>query len=205
MSFFRVDTMAKKDLPVDIYHRIYRLAARKIPIERIAVTLNLPFSTVRRVVDYLFSSSPKGPSGRENDKNLSLSEIKNSAEKQPYLDIYLLQRLRYVVVDLNGMVIEIFKEMLQTEFTKLLSSDRKAAGILLSNVKAIDDTGFSTIVSFYDSFANKGRYCALLDPSKEIEQFISAHLTGKNIPVFGTEKAFEEDAFKTKVKKTKKI
>lgn len=197
--------MAKNDLPVDIYHRIYRLAARKIPIERIAVTLNLPFSTVRRVVDYLFSPSTKGPSDRENGIKPSLSEHKDPLEKQPYLDIYLTQRLRYVVVDLNGMVIEIFKEMLQTEFAKILSSDRKAAGVLLSNVKAIDDTGFSTITSFYDSFIAKGRYCALLDPSKEIEEFISANVADKKIPIFGTEKAFEEDAFKTKVKKAKKI
>jgi anti-anti-sigma regulatory factor len=71
----------------------------------------------------------------------------------------------------------------------------------MSNVKAIDETGFSTMLTFYEQFTAKGRYSAILDPSPETESFIKENELESKIPVFGTEKAFEENALKTKKNK----
>ena len=71
----------------------------------------------------------------------------------------------------------------------------------MANVKTADEAGLSTILSFFKNFSHKGRYAAILDPSKEIETFLNEQEVEKKIPVFGTEKAFEESALKIKRQK----
>jgi hypothetical protein len=107
------------------------------------------------------------------------------------------------VVDLNGMIIVDFKDLLQTEFDKLLSSDMKTVAVQMANVVSIDAPGLSVITTFYNAFISKGRFSAFLDPSKEIEDFIASALGDKKIPIFGTEKAFEEKAFEENAFKAK--
>jgi len=184
--------MAKKELSIDMYHRIYRLAVRKVSADQIAITLDLPISTVRNVMDQFFSN-------KEPIKETP-SKKKTTSDKQSYLDIYILQRLRILIVDINGMVTEEHTELLQNELEKILSSSMRLVALLMANVKKIDQKGFSTILNFHEKFIAKGRYSAILAPSSETEDFIQTNELESKIPVFGTENAFEENALKTKKK-----
>ncbi len=180
-----------------MYHRIYRLAVRKVPADQIAITLDLPINTVKNITEQFFSSN-KAPL---KEKKGSPSDNKKSSSKQSYLDIYVLHRLRISVVDINGMVTEEHKELLESELNKILGSNLRLIALLMTNVKAIDETGFSTMLTFHEQFTAKGRYSAILDPSRETESFIEENELESKIPVFGTEKAFEENALKTKKNK----
>ncbi|MBN1980734.1 MAG: hypothetical protein JW795_04335 [Chitinivibrionales bacterium] len=194
----------RSDVSIDIYHRIYRLATRKVPINQIAVTLNLPFSTVRAVVDQLYYRQNKQPKKDKKEPKIHSEEVvidSQTEEVQTYLDIYLLQRLRYSIVDLNGMVIAKHNTILQSELDKVFNSDFKAVALLMTNVKAIDDVGFQTIKNFCDNFIGKGRFAAMLDPSKSAESYLCEKNMEQVIPIFGTEKAFEDTAFKVKKQK----
>ena len=190
--------MAKEeDIPIEIYHRIYRMGIRKIPVEQIAYTLELPIKVVKNIFIQLFPVL-KGLSS--NKKKAKVPEIPDTV-KQTYLDIYILQRLRFLICDLYGMAIDPHLNSLQEEFKRMLNSSSKLIAIRMSNVKAINETGLSVILSFSKDFLNKGRYTAILDPSKEIESFIIQKEVEKKIDIFGTEKAFEEYALKIKKQK----
>lgn len=186
----------KKDISIDIYHRIYRMAAKRIPSDQIAFTLDLPINVIKNIVDRFFQPSIETPN---NDEKKVPKEYKS--EKQSYLDIYILQRLRFSIIDLNGMVTEDHITHLQEELNKILKSNLKMIAIRMANVKTINEAGLSTILSFFREFLNKGRYAAILDPSKEIETLLIEKEVEKEMPVFGTEKAFEENALKIKKQK----
>lgn len=181
----------EKDISIDIYHRIYRMGVRKVPLDQIACTLDLPIKVIKNIVEKLFPVS-KEPSYNEGKKTLKTYY----PEKQPYLDIYISQRLRFSIIDLNGMVTDTNINRLQEELNKVLKSTLKTIAIRMSNVKAINETGLSTILSFQKDFSKRGRYTAILDPSKETEALIIEKEVEKVIPIFGTEKAFEENALK---------
>lgn len=186
----------KEDLSIDIYHRIYRFAVRKVPVDQIAITLDLPISVVKNIVNHFFSSTKE-----TLKENQTVAQSNTFPDKQSYLDIYILQKLRFSIVDINGMVTEEHNTYLQDELNKVLKSNIKTVAILMANVKAIDETGLSTIVAFYKKTLAKGRYTAILDPSYETESLISEKELEKEIPIFGTEKAFEERALKIKKQK----
>ncbi len=128
-------------------------------------------------------------------------KTKSKKSKHSYLDIYVLQKTRFAIIDINGMVTEEHTDYLNTELNKVLESNLRTVALLMSKVKIIDDTGLSTLLSFYDNFLAKGRYTAILDPSLETEALITEKELEARIPIFGTEKAFEDDALKTKKKK----
>ncbi len=192
--------MAKKEseLSMEMYHRIYRLAMRKINSNQIAATLDLPVSTVKNVIKRFFADANKRKvKGSDNDIKKRVS-VEN---EQSYLDIYFPHKARFSVVDLNGMVTKKFDSRLKTVLDDILSSNKKIVALRMAHVKSIDNTGLSTILSFYSNFLAKGRYAAILDPSTKIESFIKENELENNIPIFGTEKALEEHALKIKAKK----
>ena len=115
------------------------------------------------------TSRDKEPSKNEEKKPGKV----NTSDKKPYLDIYILQRLRFSIIDLNGMVTDIHINRLQEELDTVLKSNIKIIAIRMSNVKAINETGLATVLSFQKDFSKRGRYTAILDPSKEIETFIN--------------------------------
>ncbi len=179
-----------KELAIEIYHRIYRLAVRKVPANQIAITLDLPINVVRNVVEHFFSS--------KNQNVKQVVKSKNKKPKQSYLDIYVLKKLKFSIVDINGMVTQEHNEYLKAELNKVLLSNLKTVALLMSKVKEIDETGLSTLLSFYENFCAKGRYSAILDPSEQTEALITEKELEAKVPIFGTEKAFEENALKTK-------
>jgi anti-anti-sigma regulatory factor len=182
----------KKDLSIDIYHRIYRLVVKRATPEQIAYTLNLPVPIVRNVVRHFNGYSKKAKEiKKEHPIQFEIDDQKS------YLDIYILSRLKFSILDLNGMIVENHCTVLQIEFDKILKSDLKAVALLMSNVKDIDETGLATILSFHKVYLKKGRYTAILDPAPKIEEFFIQKEIEQNIDIYGTEKAFEDKALKT--------
>lgn len=180
-----------------MYHRIYRLAVRKVSADQIAITLDLPISVVKNVVDQFFSSKSK----EKSKVTTVIVPVQEQEEKVSYLDIYILQRLRFSLVDINGMVTEEHNSRLSTEFDKILGSNYKTIALLMANVKAIDESGLATILTFNKNCLDRGRYCGILNPSEVIENLITHKGLDNMIPIFGTEKAFEESALRLKNKK----
>ena len=179
----------------EIYHRIYRLIKRRISPHIIAATLNLPLRTVLGVISRL-------------EKTESLSERKHPShgnEKDSggsdFLDIYFYPKTRYAIIDLVGYLSDSYTSLLQTEITKTLASNWKAVAIRMSDIHFICDSAARVLLSSKDHFDTIGRYFAILDPSPEIESALSVFKIETGIPIFGTERAFEEAAFSKKAQR----
>jgi anti-anti-sigma regulatory factor len=195
----------------DYYHRIYRLAVKNIDAQSIAATLHLPLRTVNNILER-FNEAKKQSEATENETTPTASgeahqheHKKHGADSHSFLDIYILSKARYAIVDLSGMLTQQHFDRLQKELSQLRSSSWKAVAILMADVVAVDEKCFNEIVRFHDDFRNRGRFAALLDPSRAIEQFIDKHKIDEKVPIFGTEKVFEEKAFalaRTEGKKT---
>ena len=173
-----------------IYHRIYRFAQRNVEADRIALTLDLPLKTVQRVLDKFAQAKELG----ELDASAIGIEAEES-EKQTFLDVYIVSKVRYVVADISGWATEEHCEKLGEELEKLKSSQWKVSVLLMKDTIEIDEKGMEIIIAFYNNLKSRGRYTAILDPSPRIEPFISAHQIEEKIPIFGTEKTFEDEAF----------
>jgi anti-anti-sigma regulatory factor len=98
-------------------------------------------------------------------------------------------------MDLSGMITAGNREKLRDELQKLAGGDWKAVALRMTDVKAVDDEGFSVLTSFLADLAGAGRFCAVLDPSAAADAFLASRGLDKSIRVFGTESAFEEKAF----------
>lgn len=185
----------------DYYHRIYRLALKNVDPQSIAATLHLPLRTVNNILER-FQVANKGKPGQTLNETTEIArtearehEPKKHGADLSFLDIYILSKARYAVVDLSGMVTQEHFDKLQKELNQMRSSSWKAVAILMADVVAIDEKCVNEIVRFNDEFRNRGRFAALLDPSPAIEPFIQNHHIDDRIPIFGTEKVFEEKAF----------
>ncbi|MFW6221077.1 MAG: STAS domain-containing protein [Fibrobacterota bacterium] len=178
--------MHKSDLNWEIYHRVYRLAVKNVDPQRIAATLNLSLKTVQSVI-YRIQSAKKSLKS-EHPESLPPSQ-------GTYLDLYVLPKTRYVVLDLSGWVTEQHLDRLREEINNIKASEWKTVAILMAEVKEIDQPALDVIMNFSQTYANKGRYVAILDPSQDIEPFIEENNLEESIPIFGTEKMFEEKAF----------
>ena len=175
------------ELSLEIYHRIYRLLAKGMPSEQVAMTLGISAKTVRNV--------------SERFSDAKINKEAEVFEREHYLDIYTINRSKFVVLDLNGAIRPESNEKLRGRLGEFLNSDCKALALLMKDVYDITVEGFAPIILFNIGFVNKGRYCAILNPCPIVESYITKHEIEKKIPVFGTEKAFEDAAFKAKNKK----
>lgn len=175
------------DISMEMYHRIYRLAIKGSSVDQIAATLSISGKTVRSVIDRL------------NHAQVARSAQENVPET--YLDIYIANKAKYMVLEIMGMIVPEQNDVLRVKLAEMLNSDFKTLAIMTREVKAVNAEGFATILSFYMGFVNKGRYCAILDPSPCMERFIEENGIEKKMLVFGTEKAFEAAAFKAKAQK----
>jgi anti-anti-sigma regulatory factor len=182
----------KADLSLEMYHRIYRLANRKVDAQRIAATLNLSHKTVQNVLHRLVAAEKK------QDSPQRAPEVHKPADEASFLDIYVYQKTRYTVVDLSGFVIESHCARLQSELAKLIESGVKTAAIMITDVQEIDQQGLQCIIEFHKSMKKRGRFVALLDPPRRLEPFIAEHEVEERVPIFGTEQSFEDKAFAVK-------
>ncbi|MBN1306747.1 MAG: anti-sigma factor antagonist [Chitinispirillaceae bacterium] len=176
----------------EIYHRIYRLIKRRISPHIIAATLHLPLRTILGVINRL-ERAKSVPEFK--DSSPGGEEVSNSSE---FLDIYFYPKTRYAIIDLVGSLSDSYTGLLQAEIKKTLASKWKAVAIKMSAVHSLGEAAAGVLLSSKDSFASLGRYLALLDPSPEIESALGAYNVEKKIPIFGTERAFEDAAFSKK-------
>jgi anti-anti-sigma regulatory factor len=179
------------ELSQEMYHRLYKLIKRKIDPHTIAVTLNLSVKTVSNIIFRLEQSAPSTTS--------EISSLtKQNDRDSDFLDIYLFPKTRYAIIQLVGTLINQYTSLLSSELEKTFKSSWKAVALQLTDVTVIDDTASAIMLEFHQRYLNFGRYLALLDPSPEIEhQLIDLKIEGI-IPIFGTERAFDDAAFSKK-------
>jgi len=184
------------DFSLDIYRRIYRLGKQGTDSRLIAATLKMPLKTVRAILEKLFSD----PATR---KSMMKEEEEDVAAKDT-LSVFIFTKPRYAVVDLGGTLVEKNVEMLLRELDKLITAQHKAIAIRLTDVHTIDDNAITLFLDYKARFAAKAKYLGLLDPSQEVENLIYSKGLDEHIPIFGTERAFEENAFKVSIANDKK-
>ena len=181
-----------KELPEQLYRRIYRLHHQKVDLRLIAAALNIPIMTVQNVIERL------GGEVAPHHKGKPATADHGTNSKAKHLDqlvAFTFNKIRFAVVDVAGPLTGENSLILAKELKTVMDLEFKAASINLSEVSDLDQEGIKTILDFQSEYVSRGRYVALLDPSPEIESVIaSSHLDDK-IPIFGTERAFEEAAF----------
>ena len=65
----------------------------------------------------------------------------------------------------------------------------------MADVRAVDAMAIDALLSLNNEFKKNRRYMAILDPSPGLEPVFKQHDLDEKIPIFGTERAFEESAF----------
>lgn len=182
------------DLSEDMYRRIYRLIKRQIDPRIIAATLNIPYKTVTGIISRFEKTS---------DENFSFSDIRKEdanaemAEKG-FLDLYFFPKTRYAIIQVVGTLIDFHLENFTKELEKAAATSFKAIAIKLSDVTQIDQKAAEKILDFNSKFQTHSRYLALLDPSPALDELLIKFGLEGVIPVFGTERAFEDTAFSHK-------
>lgn len=185
-------TRKRSELSQEMYHRIYRLGQRKIDPQRIAATLNLPVKTVRHVLDRFFDS-PKVASLAETSKK---TKQEGAARRKEFLSVYLYAKTRYAVVDIGGPVTTENTAVLAEELHAAESPELRAIALRLSRASRLDEDGAQSLVKIASEWSSQGRFTALLDPNPNLEPQIARLGLDKKLPIFGTELAFEESAFR---------
>lgn len=185
----------KRDLSEEMYHRIYRLIKRDLAPQTIAATLQLPIRTVLGVINRL----DKPVSSLSNNAT-DTKELREKQHDSEFLDLYFYSKTRYAIIQLVGTLSETYTPLLANEIEKALELSWKALAIRMSDVIVLCESACTLIIENKERFTSLGRYLALLDPSPSIEAALTTfHLEG-TIPIFGTERAFEDAAFEKKGK-----
>lgn len=187
--------MAKQsEISEEMYRRIYRLIKRQIDPRVIATTVNIPLKTVEGIVSR-FEKNLIGELG-----NLEgLSNISEANEEKGFLDIYVYTKTRYAIIQVVGILTSENKDVFSQELEKVYQTSFKAFAIRMSDVTEIDEIICKLIVNYYEKFQSYSRYLALLDPAPEIDGLLAQFRVDSVVPVFGTERAFEDAAFSRKV------
>lgn len=185
----------QQQISEEMYHRIYRLIKRNYNAHTIAATLKLPVHTIQSVINRLKKQS----SSSAHSTRTSSGDASSSFDSE-FLDIYVYYKTRYAIVDLVGTLSDSYTKHLKTELDKIATSSWKAVAIRMTDVTSISETASAVLLNTKEKFNKNVRYLALLDPSPTIENDLSNHNLESAIPVFGTERAFEEAAFSKKGK-----
>jgi anti-anti-sigma factor len=181
-------------LPKEIYHRLYWYIKKNVDPIRIAAALNLPLKTVQHFAERLKTGKDVAELKefeKEADMPAKFQELQSD-----FLDIFVFSKTRYSVIDISGSLdiknVPKFKE----ELRKINPSHRTPMAFKLTGMQYIDNEGIEALLAAYVGFKQMGRYSAILDPSPTIEPMIKQHNLEDKIPIFGTELAFEEHAFR---------
>lgn len=178
------------ELSLEMYHRIYRMIKRNIEPKIIAATLNLPLKTINSIV---LRIKQKDNSGITNSEFVS-----NEHSVSDFLDVYLYTKTRYAVIQLVGVLHKRNLYLLEKEIEKAYTAPWKATALQLTDVQLIDSDSCNFILSSFTKFQGLGRFLAILDPSPQIEATLCEFKIEDTVPIFGTERAFEDAAFSKK-------
>ncbi|MCX7725962.1 MAG: STAS domain-containing protein [Chitinispirillaceae bacterium] len=186
-----MDSHSSHNVSEEMYHRIYRLKKRGLSAHTIAATLHLPLRAVLNVISRFEKAEALLEKGEKTRK-------KRDNSQQEFLDIYFYPKTRYGIIDIVGTLSDGLCEVLQEEFKKIFNSTYKAVGIKMSEVSFISQKAAEILKQNKKIFESNGRFLAILDPSTTIEPLLANYNIDKEIPIFGTEHAFEEAAFSRK-------
>lgn len=178
-------------LSQEMYTRIYRLYKRNINTQSIATTLNIPLRTVQSVISR-FETSGNLQSTESEDSSEKKSQAENTTA---FLDIYTYPKTRYITIEFVGLLTDKYAESVSRELQKLLSSNWKAVGLKMNNVEQLDKSIADIILSYHQKCTSVSKFFAILDPSPEIEPQLKQFNIENVVPIFGTERAFEDNAF----------
>jgi anti-anti-sigma regulatory factor len=177
-------------LSEDMYHRVYRLMNRDTDPRLIAAALHLPLRTVLNIIARLKRSKPHEafPSPAAE---LEIEEQGSGS----FLDVYFLAKTRYAILQLVGYCTREMATVLETELLKVQTSVWKAIAIRMTDVNELDEWTAKRLLDFCTALKARERYVAILDPAPAIETVIARAGFEGAVPIFGTERAFEEEAF----------
>lgn len=176
------------ELSEDMYRRIYRLIKRQIDPRVIANTLNIPIRTVETIINRY------GKTSLDDFTPDASSDTEDTAEKG-FLDIYNYPKTRYSILQIVGTLTKEHIDQFNDELEKTSTTAIKALAIRMADVSSIDNDGAAVLLKYFERFQTYGKYFALLDPSPELESALTSLKIVDTIPIFGTERAFEEAAF----------
>lgn len=180
------------ELSQEMYHRIYRMIKRDVEPKLIAATLNLPLKTITNIIFRMKQ--------RDNQNSTTTVSPSNESEQvvSDFLDAYLYTKTRYAVIQLVGVLHVHNLYLLEKEVEKSISASWKAVAIRMTDLHLIDIDSCKFIQDSHKKFQGSGRYLAILDPSPEIEPILNQFGMEDVVPIFGTERAFEDAAFSKK-------
>ena len=178
------------DLSEEMYKRIYRLVKRQVDSRVIASTLNIPFRTIEGIVSRLEKTSSE-ELANETGSSTDLTENQDSE----FLDIYVYPKTRYAIMEIVGTLTSQFHTAFLNELEKAYNSSLKAFAIRMADITSIDEESVKVIVTYFGKFQSYGRYLAILDPSPKLEILLIQYKIDQVVPIFGTERAFEDAAF----------
>lgn len=176
-------------LSQEMYTRIYRLYKRNISTQVIASTLNIPLRTVQSVISRFESS------GTANQADMTANDDSTSENNSTFLDVYNYPKTRYVIIEFVGVLTDNYAETVSKELQKALSSNWKAIGLKMNNVRSMDKSIADIFLLYNQKCSAVAKFFAILDPSPQIEPQLKQFNIENVIPVFGTERAFEDNAF----------
>lgn len=173
-----------------MYHRVYRLMNRDTDPRLIAAALHLPLRTVLNVISRLKKTHSSETAAQPED-----AARRESGEEASFLDVYFLAKTRFAILQLVGHCTREQAPVLETELHKVQTSQWKAIALRMTDVTALDEGTAKKLLDFCLALKARERFIALLDPAPEIEPVLVRAGFEGTIPIFGTERAFEEDAF----------
>ena len=171
---------------------MYWYVKRNVDPGRIAAALDLPIKTVHHLISRL---ATKKDSTAINGKKKSPYQGRRMTGGD-FLDLFIFSKTRYSIVDISGSIDKQHCQKLKEEIVKISASDRRPLAFKVTDVVFVDKKGVEALQSLHADFKHQGRYCALLDPSPEIDAVFKQYGLDASIPIFGTELAFEEHAFR---------
>lgn len=179
---------------MNIYLRIYKLYQRKIPIQQISATMNIPVKTIKDLI-YRFES--KGAANKDEKELEKISE--------PFLDHIVKKSHKYAILDFTGMLTAQFSEKINDALEEARQTPSQVLALKLEHIIEVDDTAMKIIMDFKEKLNGPGgKILVFLSPSDPVEDYISKHNIEESIKIFGTQSAFEEYSFKSVLDKSKK-
>lgn len=187
----------------EMYTRIYRLYKRNINTQIIATTLNIPVRTVQSVISRFENT---GTAIQSEPEELIPNGDSTTDSNSTFLDIYTYPKTRYAIIEFVGALTDNYIENVSGELQKNLASNWKAIGLKMNNVHSLDKSIADVILSYHQKCSSIAKFFAILDPSPQIEPQLKQFNIETVIPVFGTERAFEDNAFSKRMSNlTKRI
>ncbi|NLP03169.1 MAG: hypothetical protein GX089_11785 [Fibrobacter sp.] len=178
----------------EIYHRLYRMIKKKVDPHCIAATLHLPLKTVITVSTRI---NKTGKSPDHKPRNASVKE--KPAPETGFLDAYIYSKTRFAVLQLVGTLNQKTIGYLDKELDKIYVGHWKAIAVKMTDIVAIDEAASQNLLLYNKKFTEGNKFFAILDPSSTVEPLLLKYNLEDFIPIFGTERAFEDAAFPLKM------